>query len=90
MAEACTLVTNLRTTPPSAPSPPSRVPAGLSEREVEVLQLVAQGLTNPQVAERLYLSRRTVDAHLQRIFAKLGVASRSAATRFAIKDGLAG
>src|SRR5215207_7231656 len=50
--------------------------AGLSAREVEVLRLVAEGLTNAAAAERLCLSRRTVDAQLRGIYDKLGVASR--------------
>ncbi|MDP9359299.1 MAG: LuxR C-terminal-related transcriptional regulator [Chloroflexota bacterium] len=70
----------------AAPAP--SYPGGLSEREAEVLRLVAQGLTNPEVAERLFISRRTVDAHLQRIYGKLDVASRSAATRRALEFGL--
>jgi DNA-binding CsgD family transcriptional regulator len=63
-------------------------PAGLSAREVEVLRLVAAGLTSAEVAERLFLSPRTVQAHLYRIYNKLGVSSRSAATRFAIEHRL--
>ena len=63
-------------------------PAGLSAREVEVLQLVATGLTNAQVAERLFLSPRTINAHLTTIYSKLGVPSRSAAVRFALEHGL--
>ena len=72
-----------------APSSPAAYPAGLSAREAEVLRLVAAGLTNAQVAERLYLSPRTVDQHLRSIYTKLGVSSRSAATRFALEHGLA-
>ena len=63
-------------------------PAGLTAREVEVLRLVAQGLTNAQVAEQLYLARRTINTHLTSIFTKLGVSSRAAATRFAVEHGL--
>jgi DNA-binding NarL/FixJ family response regulator len=63
-------------------------PAGLTAREVEVLQLVAEGLTDAEVAERLYLSRRTVSTHLTSIYNKLGVGSRAAATRFAVEQGL--
>jgi DNA-binding CsgD family transcriptional regulator len=63
-------------------------PAELSEREVEVLRLVAAGLSNAEVADRLYVSRRTVDAHLQRIYGKLDVSTRAAATRFAVERGL--
>ena len=58
------------------------LPAGLTGQEAEVLRLVA-GLTNAQVAERLYLSPPTVNAHLRTIYGKLGVNSRAAATRFA-------
>jgi predicted ATPase/DNA-binding CsgD family transcriptional regulator len=64
-------------------------PAGLSEREVEVLRLIAQGLSNAQAAERLYLSPRTVEAHLRRIYEKLGGLSRFEAIRFALDHGLA-
>jgi DNA-binding NarL/FixJ family response regulator len=62
--------------------------AGLSTREVEVLGLVTQGLTNAQVAARLFLSPRTVDQHLRSIYNKLGVGNRAAATRFAIEQTL--
>jgi predicted ATPase/DNA-binding CsgD family transcriptional regulator len=65
-------------------------PAGmLSGREVEVLQLVAAGMTNAQVAEQLFLSRRTVDAHLRRIYDKLDLSSRAEAIRFAMDGGFA-
>ena len=63
-------------------------PGGLTAREVEVLWLVAEGLTDGEVAERLYLSRRTVGTHLASIYHKVGVSSRTAATRFAIEHGL--
>jgi DNA-binding CsgD family transcriptional regulator len=63
-------------------------PAGLSEREVEVLHLVAEGLTDAQVADRLSLSPRTVSQHLRSVYNKLGVNSRAAATRFAVEHGL--
>ena len=54
-----------------------------------MLRLVAQGLTNEQVAEQLVISPRTVDTHLTSIYGKLGVSSRSAATRFALEHQLA-
>jgi len=60
----------------------------LSEREIEVLRLVAQGLTNKQIAERLIISPHTVKMHLGSIFGKLDVTSRTAATRFAIEHQL--
>jgi predicted ATPase/DNA-binding NarL/FixJ family response regulator len=61
----------------------------LTKREIEVLRLVAQGLSDAQVAERLVLSPRTVNAHLTSIYNKLGVNSRAAATRFAVEHALA-
>jgi ATP/maltotriose-dependent transcriptional regulator MalT len=64
------------------------LPDGLTTREVEVLRLVAHGLKNAQVAEELIISPRTVDAHLMSIYGKLGVNSRSAATRFALEHNL--
>jgi predicted ATPase/class 3 adenylate cyclase/DNA-binding CsgD family transcriptional regulator len=63
-------------------------PAGLTTREVEVLRLVAQGMTNEQVAEQIVVSPRTVSTHLTSIYNKLGVTSRSAATRFAVEHQL--
>ena len=67
---------------------PRPLPAGLTEREVEVLRLVAAGLTNNEIAERLYLSAKTVSRHLSNIFTKIDVSSRSAATAFAFERGL--
>jgi DNA-binding CsgD family transcriptional regulator len=67
---------------------PSPSPHGLTPRELEVLRVVAQGLTNEQVAERLVISPRTVDTHLTSIYSKIGVSSRSAATRYAIEHHL--
>jgi DNA-binding CsgD family transcriptional regulator/tetratricopeptide (TPR) repeat protein len=64
-------------------------PAGLTQREVEVLRLVAQGLTDGAVAERLFISPRTVSQHLRSIYGKLDVSSRAAATRFAVEHRLA-
>jgi len=62
---------------------------GLTARELEVLRLVARGLTDAQVAEELVISPRTVSKHLQSIYGKLQVSSRSAATRFALEQGIA-
>jgi predicted ATPase/DNA-binding CsgD family transcriptional regulator len=62
---------------------------GLTTREIEVLALVAEGLTDAEVAERLVVSIRTVHAHLRSIYRKIDVHSRSAATRFALEHGLA-
>jgi LuxR family maltose regulon positive regulatory protein len=58
---------------------PSSLVEPLSAREIEVLQLVAQGLTNKQVADRLYLSLHTVKAHARNIYGKLGVGNRTQA-----------
>ena len=63
-------------------------PAGLTAREVEVLRLLATGLTDAQIAEQLVLSLHTVHAHLRTIYSKLGVTSRSAATRYAFEHQL--
>jgi predicted ATPase/DNA-binding CsgD family transcriptional regulator len=67
---------------------PEIYPAGLSAREVEVLRLVATGMTNTEVAGKLFLSSRTVDWHLSSIYRKLGFHSRTEATRFAVEHGL--
>jgi len=63
-------------------------PDGLTKREIEVLRLVAMGLTDAQIAERLVLSLHTVHAHLRTIYSKLGVTSRSAATGYAYEHKL--
>jgi predicted ATPase/DNA-binding CsgD family transcriptional regulator len=63
-------------------------PAGLTLREMDVLRLVAAGLTDAQVAERLVLSVRTVHSHVRSIYRKLGVSSRSAATGYVLRQGL--
>lgn len=72
---------------PSVKSPPT-YPNDLTAREVEVLHLVAQGLTDAQVAEQLVVSSRTVNTHLTSIYGKIGVSSRSAATRYALEHQL--
>jgi predicted ATPase/DNA-binding CsgD family transcriptional regulator len=78
--------------PPSQPSVPvhgeTSYPFGLTPREVEVLRLVSQGLTNIQVAEQLIVSPLTVNAHVRSIYNKLDVTTRSAATRLAIEHHL--
>jgi DNA-binding CsgD family transcriptional regulator/tetratricopeptide (TPR) repeat protein len=80
-------VTPLPSPPPTPQptTPTSAYPAGLTRREVEVLRLIAQGLTDAQVAERLVVSAHTVHAHLRSIYGKLDVTSRAAATRFAVQ-----
>ena len=68
---------------PGYPPPPARYPrapchrlGSLTTTEITVADLVAEGLSNPQIGERLYVSRRTVQTHLAHIFAKLGISSR--------------
>ncbi len=63
-------------------------PDDLTAREVEILRLVAQGWTDGQIAEQLVISPRTVNAHLTSIYRKIGVSSRSAATRYAMEKQL--
>jgi predicted ATPase/DNA-binding CsgD family transcriptional regulator len=74
---------------PSLPAKPlPTYPDRLTAREVEVLRLVAQGLTDAQVADHLVISPRTVNTHLKAIYGKIQVSSRSAATRYAIEHQL--
>jgi ATP/maltotriose-dependent transcriptional regulator MalT len=75
---------------PARAAPPSAPGEALTAREIEVLRLLAQELSNPQIAERLVVSRRTVDAHLRSIYDKLGVKSRDAAFRVASEQGWMG
>lgn len=72
-----------------AQSAPLKYPAGLTEREVQVLRLMVQGLTNKQIAKELILSPHTINVHVTSIYNKIGVNSRSAATRFACTHLLA-
>jgi len=66
----------------------SRWPAELTDREVEVLRLLARGLSNKQVARELTLSPKTVGRHIEHIYAKAGVSTRAGATLFAMEEGL--
>jgi predicted ATPase/DNA-binding CsgD family transcriptional regulator len=63
-------------------------PAGLTPREMDVLRLLAQGLTSAQIAEQLVIGLVTVNSHVRSIYSKLGVTSRAAATRYAIENKL--
>ena len=85
-----TISTPVPTTQPSTPPATSPVtyPEGLTAREVDVLRLVAQGLTDAQIAEQLIISPRTVNTHLTSIYGKIQVSSRSGATRYAIEHRL--
>ena len=74
--------------PSAQPTPTRKTPAypdGLTAREVELLRLLAQGLSDAEIAEHLVISIRTVNAHLTSIYRKIQVKSRSAATRYAIE-----
>jgi non-specific serine/threonine protein kinase len=62
--------------------------AGLTVRELEVLRLVAEGLTDRQIADALFVSRRTATSHLTNILAKLGLENRAAAAAYAVRHGL--
>jgi DNA-binding CsgD family transcriptional regulator len=88
VAEARVVLAELRVgTSADAPlTPPAD--GGLTPREREVLRLVVAGHSNPQIADILFLSRRTVTTHLTRIFAKLGVAGRAEAAVHAVRHGL--
>ena len=70
------------------PAPYPAYPGGLTVREGEVLRLLAMGLTSPEMAERLVISPLTVTSHIRSIYTKLGVSSRSAATRYAMEHKL--
>ena len=76
---------------PAAGVRPGQAPAmpdGLTQREVEILGLIAQGLTNTEIAERLFLSNHTVKTHINRIFAKTGSRDRVAAIGYAQRHGI--
>jgi HD-GYP domain-containing protein (c-di-GMP phosphodiesterase class II) len=64
------------------------LPSGLTPREAEVLVRLGRGLSNPQIAVELQLSRKTVSSHLEHIYAKLGVKTRTEAALFAVRHGL--
>ena len=64
------------------------LPAGLTEREAQVLQLIAAGQTNREIAAELFLSAKTISRHVSNIFTKIGVSSRAAATAYAFQHDL--
>jgi HD-GYP domain-containing protein (c-di-GMP phosphodiesterase class II)/DNA-binding CsgD family transcriptional regulator len=73
---------------PRGEIPHQRWPAGLTDREVEVLRLAAKGLTRKKMADALFVSPSTVRSHLEHIYAKIGVSTRAAATLFAVEHDL--
>ena len=73
---------------PAGPGPSGPPPDGLTTREAEVLALLASGLSNAEIAQRLYLSHATVKTHINRIFAKTGARDRAQAVRYAYQHGL--
>jgi DNA-binding CsgD family transcriptional regulator len=73
---------------PRGPTKGTRAnPAGLTPRQLEVLRLVVEGLSNEQIAEQLYLSKKTVEHHISAIYSKLGVGSRTKAINVAVEVG---
>jgi DNA-binding NarL/FixJ family response regulator len=71
-----------------SPDARTAIPFGLSAREVEVLRLVALGLSNQEIADRLFLSPRTVHHHVSHILNKMGVGGRVEAVRLAMERGV--
>ena len=71
------------------PTSPTVDPNTLSDREREILRLLAEGLSNKDIAARLYLSVRTIEGHLAKLYTKLGLHSRTQAMRFAIQHHVA-
>lgn len=72
-----------------APAASAELPDGLTAREAEVLRLIADGLSNGEIADRLHISAATVKTHVNHLFAKTGARGRAQAVRYAYRKGLA-
>ena len=68
---------------------PEKLPGGLTQREAEILSMIARGMKNSDIAAGLVLSAQTIKSHINRIFAKTGSAGRADAIRYARSHGLA-
>ena len=80
------LVSAIATGPSTTPAP--QLPAGLTQREAEVLTLIAQGLSNTEIADQLAVSQTTIKSHINHLFAKTGVRDRAQAVTYAYQHGL--
>jgi DNA-binding NarL/FixJ family response regulator len=76
------------TEPEPEPAGPAQPPDGLTARETEVLLLIAEGLSNPEIARRLHVSTATVKTHINNLFTKTGLKDRAQAVRYAFGKGL--
>jgi DNA-binding CsgD family transcriptional regulator len=85
VAEVIALANTLLEESAALQSAPPRAAYGLSRREAEVLELLAAGRSNAEIADALFISRRTVTTHVSNLYAKLGAASRAEAIAFALR-----
>jgi len=88
LAEAASLDIADESPDPAGASRTDAPARGLTNREVDVLQLLVAGQSDKEIAERLFISPRTVQSHVASIFTKLGVNSRTAAATLAVGSGL--
>lgn len=82
------LLNRLQKTPENTTNEPSKVESNLSKRELEVLSLIAEGLTNAEIADKLFTSRRTIETHRQNIIEKTQAKNTAALIKFAVSSGL--
>ena len=82
------LLSRLQKTPDSSAGETSRAESNLSKRELEVLGLIAEGLTNAEIADKLFTSRRTIETHRQNIIEKTQAKNTAALIKFAVSSGL--